>query len=159
MKWLSAFVVAGLCAAATIALWAWANQPSREPPWPKQVQGMAFSPFQADQSGTLNQYPTVEQIDADLKLLAGRVHAVRTYGTGGTLAEVPRLAAKYGISVAVGAWLDKDLPTNQAQVDKAIELARTRSICAVSCSRVRSLRSSTSLPTKTRTTLRLVRVF
>ena len=125
MKWLSAFIVAALCAAATIALWAWANQPSREPPWPKQVQGMAFSPFRADQSGTLNQYPTVEQIDADLKLLEGRVHAVRTYGTGGTLAEVPRLAAKYGISVAVGAWLDKDLATNQAQVDKAIELART----------------------------------
>jgi len=125
MKWLSAFIVAALCAAATIALWAWANQPSREPPWPKQVQGMAFSPFRADQSGTLNQYPTIEQIDADLKLLSARVHAVRTYGTGGTLAEVPRLAAKYGISVAVGAWLDKDLATNQAQVDKAIELART----------------------------------
>ena len=125
MKWVSAIFVAALCAGATWALWAWANRPSTEPAWPKEVQGMAFSPFQADQSGTLNQYPSDEQLESDLKLLAGRVHALRTYGTGGTLADVPKLAAKYGISVAVGAWLDKDRPTNLAQVNKALELART----------------------------------
>ncbi len=124
MKWVSAIFVAALCAAATIALWAWANRPSTEPVWPKEVQGMAFSPFQADQSGTLNQYPSDEELESDLKLLAGRVHALRTYGTGGTLGDVPKLAAKYGISVAVGAWLDKDRPTNLLQVNKAIELAR-----------------------------------
>ena len=124
MKWVSAIFVAALCAAATIALWAYANRPSSEAPWPKQVQGLAFSPFQADQSGTRNEYPSDEQIEADLKLLAGRVHALRTYGTGGTLADVPRLAARYGISVAVGAWLDKDRAANSLQVNKAIELAR-----------------------------------
>jgi exo-beta-1,3-glucanase (GH17 family)/cellulose synthase/poly-beta-1,6-N-acetylglucosamine synthase-like glycosyltransferase len=124
MKWVSAIFIAALCAAATIAMWAWANRPSSEAPWPKEVQGMAFSPFHADQSGNLNQYPSDEQLEADLKLLSGKVHALRTYGTGGTLADVPRLAAKYGISVAVGAWLDKDRATNSVQVDKAIELAR-----------------------------------
>ena len=91
-KWASAFLVAAVCAAATIGLWAWANRPDTEAPWPKRVQGMAFSPFRADQNGRLNEYPTVAQIDEDLKLLEGRVHAVRTYGTGGTLAEVPALA-------------------------------------------------------------------
>lgn len=124
-KWASAFLVAAACAAATIALWAWVNRPNIEAPWPKRVQGMAFSPFRADQDGRLNQYPTTAQIDEDLKLLAGRVRALRTYGTGGTLGEVPALAEKYAISVAVGAWLDKDRSANQAQVDKAIELARS----------------------------------
>ena len=124
-KWASALLVATACAAATIALWAWANRPDTEAPWPKRVQGMAFSPFRADQDGRLNQYPSAAQIDEDLKLLEGRVHAVRTYGTGGTLGEVPTLAAKYGISVAVGAWLDKDLVANKAQIEQAIELART----------------------------------
>jgi exo-beta-1,3-glucanase (GH17 family)/cellulose synthase/poly-beta-1,6-N-acetylglucosamine synthase-like glycosyltransferase len=123
-KWISAFLVAAVFAAATYALWGWANRPDSEAPWPKRVQGMAFSPFRADQDGRLSEYPSSEQVDEDLKLLAGRVHAVRTYGTGGSLADVPRLAAKYGISVAVGAWLDKDRIADEVQVDKAIALAQ-----------------------------------
>ncbi len=123
-KWASAFLVAAAFAAATYALWGWANRPDTEAPWPKRVQGMAFSPFRADQDGRLNEYPSSAQVDEDLQLLAGRVYALRTYGTGGSLGDVPRLAAKYGISVAVGAWLDKDRSTDKAQVDKAIALAQ-----------------------------------
>jgi exo-beta-1,3-glucanase (GH17 family)/cellulose synthase/poly-beta-1,6-N-acetylglucosamine synthase-like glycosyltransferase len=124
-KWISGVAVAGVCAAATVAIWAWINRPTAEPPWPKQVQGMAFSPFRADQDGRLNEYPTEAQLDEDLKLLAGKVHAVRTYGDGGTLGKIPEIAARYGISVAVGAWLDKDLATNDAQVARAITLAQS----------------------------------
>jgi exo-beta-1,3-glucanase (GH17 family)/cellulose synthase/poly-beta-1,6-N-acetylglucosamine synthase-like glycosyltransferase len=123
-KWISGVVVAAVCAAATVAIWAWVNRPTSEPPWPKLVQGMAFSPFRADQDGRLNEYPSEAQLDEDLKLLAGKVHAVRTYGDGGTLGKVPEIAARYGISVAVGAWLDKDLATNDAQVARAIQLAQ-----------------------------------
>ncbi len=122
-KWLSAATVLLGCTAATIGLWAWVNRPTAEPPWPSRVQGMAFSPFQADQDGRLNQYPTEEQLEHDLQLLAGRVHAVRTYGNGGTLGKIPEIAARYGISVAVGAWLDRDLATNEQQVERAIQLA------------------------------------
>jgi exo-beta-1,3-glucanase (GH17 family)/cellulose synthase/poly-beta-1,6-N-acetylglucosamine synthase-like glycosyltransferase len=124
MKWFSPIIVAALAAVATFALWAWANRPTTEPPWPQQVQGMAFSPFRADQDGTLNQYPSAEQIDEDLKLLEGRVHAIRTYGTGGTLGEIPKLAAKHKISVSVGAWLDKNLESNDREVAQAIAMAR-----------------------------------
>jgi exo-beta-1,3-glucanase (GH17 family)/cellulose synthase/poly-beta-1,6-N-acetylglucosamine synthase-like glycosyltransferase len=85
---------------------------------------MAFSPFRADQDGRLNEYPTEEQLDEDLKLLSGKVHSVRTYGDGGTLGKIPEIAARYGISVAVGAWLDKDVATNDTQVARAIELAQ-----------------------------------
>ena len=40
-----------------------------------------------------------------LALLAGDVHAVRTYTVRGNLAEVPRLAKGHGLNVALGAWL------------------------------------------------------
>ena len=70
-KWISGVGVAAVCAAATVAIWAWVNRPTSEPPWPKLVQGMAFSPFRADQDGRLNEYPSEEQLDEDLKLLAG----------------------------------------------------------------------------------------
>jgi exo-beta-1,3-glucanase (GH17 family)/cellulose synthase/poly-beta-1,6-N-acetylglucosamine synthase-like glycosyltransferase len=122
-KWVSAAAVLLGCTAATIGLWAWVNRPTSEPPWPSRVQGMAFSPFQADQDGRLNQYPTEEQLEHDLQLLAGRVHSVRTYGNGGTLGKIPEIAGRYGISVAVGAWLDRDLAENERQVLHAIELA------------------------------------
>src|SRR5258706_4562041 len=89
-KWPSAFLVAAVCAAATIALWAWANRPDTEVPWPKRVQGMAFSPYRADQDALQNEYPSSEQIDEHLKLLAGRVFAMRTFGTGGRTAGAPR---------------------------------------------------------------------
>src|SRR5258708_2409107 len=102
--------------------WAAVHSPSSTSSVPRS--SMAFSHFRADQDGRLNEYPSSAQVDEDLQLLAGRVFALRTYGTGGSLGDVPRLAARYGISVAVGAWLDKDRATDKAQVDKAIALAQ-----------------------------------
>src|SRR5260221_2301279 len=114
-KWASAFLVAAAFAAATYALWGWANRPDTEAPWPKRVQGMAFSPFRADQDGRLIEHPSSAQVDEDLQLLAGRVYALRTYGTSGSLGDVPRPAAKYGITVAFVAWPDQNPSPDKAQ--------------------------------------------
>jgi len=37
----------------------------------------------------------VEQIDSDLKLLANKTYAVRTYSVLGSLGKIPELAAKH----------------------------------------------------------------
>lgn len=112
-------------AVVSLTLWALANRPEQHPPWPDQVQGFSFSPFHEDQGAIDNELPSVEQIDQDLAMLAGKTKSVRTYSTMGTLAEVPRLAQKYGITVLVGAWIDNDLKRNEAEIKKAIELANT----------------------------------
>ncbi|MBB6094517.1 exo-beta-1,3-glucanase (GH17 family)/cellulose synthase/poly-beta-1,6-N-acetylglucosamine synthase-like glycosyltransferase [Povalibacter uvarum] len=121
----SSYLVAIVFAAITFGLWAWLNRPVDEPHWPQRVQGMAFSPFQANQNPVDRVLPSTEQIDADLALLArASVNAVRTYSSLDTLAEVPELAERHQIKVAVGAWLDRNRATNEKEIAAAIELAR-----------------------------------
>lgn len=122
---LSSYLVAIVFAAITVALWAYLNKPVDEPQWPQRgVQGMAFSPFHAGQNPAERVLPSPVQIDADLALLAqASVNAVRTYSALDTLALVPELAAKHKIKVALGAWLDTNRITNEAEIKAAIDLA------------------------------------
>ena len=120
----SSFIIAIAAAALTVSVWAWFNQPEHEPPWPTIIQGFAFSPFRADQDPVTHKLPTDAEIAADLKLLAGKTYAVRTYSVEGTLADIPVLARKYHINVALGAWIDKDQKMDAAYVARAIAIAK-----------------------------------
>jgi exo-beta-1,3-glucanase (GH17 family)/cellulose synthase/poly-beta-1,6-N-acetylglucosamine synthase-like glycosyltransferase len=119
----SSIVVAAVFAALTFALWAWLNRPSPEPPWPDHVQGMAFSPFGSGQDPIPQVLPTAEQLDADLRLLAGKVTALRTYSSLKSLGQIPDIAARHQLKVALGAWLDRQLATNELEIAAAIEIA------------------------------------
>ena len=109
-------------AVATIGIWAYVNQPTEQPPWPRIVQGFSFSPFRADQDAIRHIMPSEQDIDEDLALLAGKTHAVRTYSTEGVLGEIPRLAQKHNINVTVGAWIDADLERNEREIARLIEI-------------------------------------
>ncbi|MGB5104713.1 MAG: glycosyltransferase [Steroidobacteraceae bacterium] len=123
MRKVSSLLIVAAFAILTIAAWGLANRPIPEPAWPARIQGFAFQPYQKDQDAIAQEDPTVAQIDSDLALLAGRTMAVRTYSSLGTLGEIPALAARRGISVAVGAWLDTDRERNEREVERAIQLA------------------------------------
>ena len=84
------------------------NRPETEPAWPERIQGFAFAPFQAGQGPVWSKYPDVDQIEADIALLENRTHAIRTYTVERTLGDIPRLAARHGINVALGAWVSDD---------------------------------------------------
>jgi len=119
----SSIVVAAVFAALTFALWAWLNRPSPEPPWPDHVQGMAFSPFGSGQDPVPQTLPTPEQIDADLRLLAGKVTAVRSYSSLKSLGQIADIAARHQLKVALGAWIDRNRQTNEAELAAAIDIA------------------------------------
>src|SRR5262244_721686 len=104
MKSLPGLLIAAAFAALTCAVWAFLNRPSAEPPWPARIQGFSFQPFHAGEDPRHLILPTDAEIDSDLKLLAGKVNTVRSYGTNGSLADIPQLAERHGINVAVGAW-------------------------------------------------------
>jgi len=87
--------------------------------------GLRFSPFRAGEDAVAHKLPTDAEIDADLKLLAGKTYAVRTYTVEGTLADIPALARKYHINVALGAWIDKDQKQDAAYVARAIAIAKS----------------------------------
>ncbi len=123
MKSIPSLLILALFATLTFAVWAFLNRPTREPPWPARIQGFAFSPFRANEDPTHGQMPTDEEIDADLALLEGHVNAVRTYSVERTLADVPELAEKHDLNVALGVWLDSHLDKNEEQLQTAIDLA------------------------------------
>ncbi len=125
MKTLGSLLIAAIFATLTFAVWAYLNRPTREPPWPARIQGFAFSPFRANEDPTHFQMPTDAEIDADLALLEGKVNAVRTYSVGATLADIPGLAEKHDLNVALGAWLDNHRDKNEEQLKTAIDLANT----------------------------------
>jgi exo-beta-1,3-glucanase (GH17 family)/cellulose synthase/poly-beta-1,6-N-acetylglucosamine synthase-like glycosyltransferase len=124
----SGALVAIVFAAITYGLWAWINRPVDDPGWPERgLQGVALSPFREDQDPARGTFPTVEQIDADLRLLsAASVAAVRTYSTLNTLIHIPRLAGEHQIKVTLGAWLNENRRLNEAEIANAIELATTQ---------------------------------
>jgi exo-beta-1,3-glucanase (GH17 family)/cellulose synthase/poly-beta-1,6-N-acetylglucosamine synthase-like glycosyltransferase len=125
MKLVSGILVAAVFAAMTFGLWAYMNRPTSEPPWPARIQGVAFSPFAADQNpfGSKD-VPPVEQIDSDLRLLQNKTYSVRTYSTLGSQGRIPELAAKYNISVALGVQLSRNREENEQEMRNGITLAR-----------------------------------
>jgi exo-beta-1,3-glucanase (GH17 family)/cellulose synthase/poly-beta-1,6-N-acetylglucosamine synthase-like glycosyltransferase len=120
---ISGLLIAVALGCVTVGLWAFANRPVSEPEWPARIQGFAFSPYHDGQDAIAGDYPTVEQIDGDLALLEARTRSVRTYTTESTLGQVPALAARHGIKVALGAWIDQRRDRNAREIDQAIRLA------------------------------------
>jgi exo-beta-1,3-glucanase (GH17 family)/cellulose synthase/poly-beta-1,6-N-acetylglucosamine synthase-like glycosyltransferase len=111
-------------AVLNVAFWALMNRPEEHPPWPGRIQGFSFQPMHAGQSPITGVYPSVEQIDADLALLAGKTNAIRTYTVEHVLAKIPELARKHGINVALGGWLSTDIEKNEREIDALIKVAR-----------------------------------
>ena len=122
LRFLAGFAVLAIVAAITVGGWAYLNQPYDEPPWPKVIQGFALSPYQADQDATQNQLPSEAEIRSDLKLLAGKTHAVRTYSTQGSLASIARIASEFKLNVAQGIWIERDPVRNEEEIRAGIEL-------------------------------------
>ncbi len=126
MKW-SSIWVAAFFAALTFAAWAWLNRPNIEPRWPARVQGVAYSPYRSGQSPR-SESPTLEQIDADLRLLSrASVNALRTYSSVGTLAHVPEIAARHNLKILAGARLAGYEATDEKELASVIAIANRHS--------------------------------
>ncbi len=108
----------------TLSLWWLINRPESEPPWPAVIQGFSFSPMWEEHDPLQGRLPHPDKLNADLKLLAGKTHAVRTYTVDKVMGEIPRLAHQYGINVALGAWIDTDADKNTQEINKLINIAR-----------------------------------
>ena len=115
--------IAVVVATVTYGLWAYINRPEVEPSWPTIIQGFSFSPMREENDPTQGKLPSVEQIDQDIALLAGKTHAIRTYTVDGPLAQVPVLSKKYGLNVALGGWIDSRLDQNLIEVENLIHIA------------------------------------
>ena len=69
----------------------------------------------------------MEQIRADLKLLAPQARAIRTYSSTGGVELVPSIASEFGLRVTIGAWIDKNKDRNERELRNVIDLAKRHS--------------------------------
>jgi len=124
---LTNWIIGIAVAIISISLWAYINRPQTLPDWPERVTGFAFSPYHAGQDPREHIYPSLEQIDSDLALLAGKVTAVRSYSVEGPLSEIPRLARKHNINVCLGAYLSYEEGRNAEEFPRFLEVAKNNS--------------------------------
>ncbi|MCU0937387.1 MAG: hypothetical protein MUF66_15355 [Gammaproteobacteria bacterium] len=117
--------VASLAAAVSLGAWVWLNQPEPAADWHGTINGVSFSPFQRGQDPLAERFPSSEDIDRDLTLVADQVKRVRTYSSLDGIEDVPRLAANHGLTVTAGAWLDQRMGRNEQEIVNLIRNAKT----------------------------------
>ncbi|MCC8976574.1 glycosyl hydrolase family 17 protein [Bradyrhizobium brasilense] len=114
---------------AIAAVWWWLGIPVNLPRAPidpnDKVQCISYAPFRNNQT-SLSPATQVspEQIAEDLAQLAKISDCIRTYATDLGLDQIPALAAKAGLKVIQGIFLDRDRKKNATQVATAIRLAQ-----------------------------------
>jgi len=117
-------LVLALLVVANIFFWVYLNQPDKVQPWSGSIMGVSFNPMREHHDPDKGLYPSTVEINEDLALLEGKVHAVRTYSVLNGLGLVPDLAEQYNLNVAVGAWINRDPVANQKEVDALIGISR-----------------------------------
>ena len=110
-------------------MWWWLATPitlSRAPIDPNaKLTCVSYAPFSGDQTPLqLTTRVPSEQIDQDLAQLAKITDCVRTYSIENGLDHVPAAAAKAGLKVIQGIWLNSSRPRNQVQIATAIRLTK-----------------------------------
>ncbi len=120
--WRALFITL-LIAAANVALWAWLNRPVQVPEWEGKIGGLAYVPYLRFQSPLREIFPTVDDVDADMKLLSTRTNHIRTYSSLENPA-IPAIARKYGIKVLGGVYLDHRLQRNEDEIAALIDSTR-----------------------------------
>jgi len=121
---MTAIVIVCLVVALNLAWWAVANRPVQVADWNGSIDGFAFSAFQRDQSPIERIYPNVEELESDIALISKHTKRVRAYASTEN-PSLPDLAQKYGLMMVAGAWLDRDLDRNRAEMDALIRASRS----------------------------------
>ena len=119
---LAAVLMALVLVALNAGLWWFANRPNGPEDWHGPIGGFAYSPFQRYQSPLTSDYPSESQVASDLKLLSKYTHRIRLYAMLQN-PEVVRLAKKQGLDVLAGAWIDRRMVHNDAEIDALVAQA------------------------------------
>jgi cellulose synthase/poly-beta-1,6-N-acetylglucosamine synthase-like glycosyltransferase/exo-beta-1,3-glucanase (GH17 family) len=93
-------------------IWKYLNNPLNLPSWSGGVTGLTYNGKRRDFDPEKKNYPTPDQIREDMDLLAGKVHAIRTYNSLEGMEALPEIAAQRDVNLTMGAWINlTDQPT------------------------------------------------
>lgn len=89
-------------------------------------RGIAFSPFRNGQNPDRGVFPSITEIEQDVKQMKPFFQNLRTYGSGSTLKEIVPIAERNNLLVTVGAWLNPYVIV-QPEIETVINLAKNHS--------------------------------
>jgi exo-beta-1,3-glucanase (GH17 family)/cellulose synthase/poly-beta-1,6-N-acetylglucosamine synthase-like glycosyltransferase len=118
-----ALLLALVVAILNFGIWLYLNKPTQPLPWTGKIGGFAYAPYQRNQSPLKQIYPSVDEIDRDLKQLSQYTDRIRTYAALENPV-VPELARKYGLKVLAGAYLDHREQHNEDELQALIDASR-----------------------------------
>jgi len=89
----------------------------------QKISGLSYSAYRSDQSPDYGPYPTIQQIEDDIKFLSSITERIRIYGVHGIQESIPPIAQKYGLKVDLSLLLTDDATQNSSEIDQATNLA------------------------------------
>ncbi|HKX12055.1 MAG TPA: glycosyltransferase [bacterium] len=110
----------------SVLIWTQINKPRDMVESAYPLNSFSLNPYKKHQSPFQGNDFTAEEIEADLKVLAGKTGTIRLYSSLGGLDQVPAIAAKYNMKVIASAYLDAN-PTNNSndrEVEAVIAMAK-----------------------------------
>jgi exo-beta-1,3-glucanase (GH17 family) len=123
------FLLFGFVALAIGLLWYGMGRPFPLPASPlaqgQKLNCLSYAPFHGDRA-PFDQplHVSADQIERDLKQLAEVTPCVRTYSAAPAQGEITRIAAKMGLKVLQGIWINRDLAENRREMEAGLRLAR-----------------------------------
>ncbi|WP_207478883.1 glycosyltransferase [Arenibaculum pallidiluteum] len=123
-----ALALAAVLAAATAvhgAFWTARNQPVAIDAEPGRLQSLSYSPSGRDFDPEEEKFVDRAHIQRDLSAIASVADGIRTYTVQEGMDAMPRLAARAGLKVSLGVWVDGETKRTENEVATAIRLART----------------------------------
>jgi exo-beta-1,3-glucanase (GH17 family)/cellulose synthase/poly-beta-1,6-N-acetylglucosamine synthase-like glycosyltransferase len=121
-----AFALLAALVLASLNWFAWRslNRPIPSVDAPPQITGFSYTPFQRWNDPVANRFPSPANIEQDLALLAARTRAIRTYSSA-QFPSLPDIAAKQGISVTLGVFLNGESRNDEKEIAAAIAALQT----------------------------------
>ncbi len=120
-------LVVSLVAGVHALLWALTKPEIQAPAFNGQLASISYAPFGGTAHPDSGMQANLEQIRADLKVIAPYTRAVRTYSSTGGVELVAGAANEFGLRATVGAWIDKDEKRNEREMRSVIDIAKRNS--------------------------------
>jgi exo-beta-1,3-glucanase (GH17 family)/GT2 family glycosyltransferase len=119
---LTAAIVA---AAVHAAAWTFTDRSATPADLDNPIDYVSYSPYlKGEDPRTHRQIIPAEQMERDLATVAGVAQGVRTYSTIDGLDQVPELAGKLGLNVALGAWVGDTAERDKAELEQVVQLSK-----------------------------------
>jgi len=89
-----------------------------------KLHGLNFGPYLDGQDPNSGVIITEEQLRERLKIIQPYTQWIRTYGSTHGLENTASIADSMNLKVAAGAWLDRDITTNEDEISNLIRICK-----------------------------------